>query len=173
GQWSMWWRGAPGAAFGRALLQLVVRGRNNRSKQGPMSAAITDPAVISIVDGCEGGPGRHAIIGRERGYALCQDCLSWLPAPTRLLLPVMDALTRRWLQRSRSPYVADIATIVAELGFPGVWFLNGSYEWGCTSVARDEDGAPWLARTLDWPYPGLRRHPQIAPTRGPAGGVFH
>jgi hypothetical protein len=138
-----------------------------------MSAAMSDPVAIPVVDVRNGGPVRHAIIGRERARALNNDCVTWLPAPVRMLLPAMDALTRRWMQRSRSPYVADVAAIVAELRFPGVWFLNGSYEWGCTSVARDEDGTPWLARTLDWPYPGLGRRIEIARTRGAAGEFFN
>jgi hypothetical protein len=86
-----------------------------------------------------------------------------------MLLPAMDALTRRWLQRSHSPYVTDLEAIAVALGFPGIWFLNGTYQWGCTAVARDEDGVPWLARTLDWPFPGLGRHIEIARMRGPAG----
>lgn len=138
-----------------------------------MSAAMADPVDIPVVDVREGGAVRHAVIGRSRARALNNDCLAWLPAPTRLLLPAMDALTRRWMRRSRSPYVADVAAIVAELGLPGVWFLNGSYEWGCTAVARDENGAPWLARTLDWPYPGLGRHLEIAHMRGSAGEFFN
>ena len=68
---------------------------------------------------------------------------------------------------------ADVAAIAAALGFPGIWFLNGSYEWGCTAAARDEDGAPWLARTLDWPYPGLGRHLEVARMRGTAGEFFN
>ena len=28
---------------------------------------------------------------------------------------------------------------------------------------------PWLARTLDWPFPGLGRHLEVARMRGPAG----
>ena len=80
-------------------------------------------------------------------------------------------MTRRWLRGSRSPYLAEIEAIAATLGFPGVWFLNGSYEWGCTTHAREE-GAPWLLRTLDWPFPGLGRHLEIARMAGPAGEFY-
>ena len=59
------------------------------------------------------------------------------------------------------------------LGFPGIWFLNGSYQWSCTALAREEDGAPWLARTLDWPFPGLGRFVEIARMRGPAGEFYN
>jgi hypothetical protein len=78
-------------------------------------------------------------------------------------------MTRQWLKRSASPYVAEIAAIAAALDYSGIWFLNGCYQWGCTAVVREEDGAPWLARTLDWPFPGLGRYVEIARMRGPAG----
>jgi hypothetical protein len=85
------------------------------------------------------------------------------------MLPTIDAITRRWLTRSSSPYVDEIATIANILGYPGIWFLNGCYEWGCTTLAREEVGVPWLARTLDWPFPGLGRYLEIARMQGPAG----
>jgi hypothetical protein len=88
------------------------------------------------------------------------------------MIPVMDGLARRWLMRSGSPYVADIEAIAAELRFPGIWLLNGSYQWGCTSLACEEGGVPWLVRTLDWPFPGLGRHAEVARMRGPAGEFF-
>ena len=61
----------------------------------------------------------------------------------------------------------------AALGFPGIWFLNGSYQWSCTALAREEAGTPWLARTLDWPFPGLGRFVEIARMRGPAGEFYN
>src|SRR5712691_10633266 len=124
---------------------------------------------IPVVDVREGGAVRHAVDARARARALRDDCVTWLPRGARMLLPAMDALTRRWLQRSHSPYVMDLEAIAVALGFPGIWFLNGTYQWGCTAVARDEDGVPWLARTLDWPFPGLGRHIEFARMRGPAG----
>jgi hypothetical protein len=124
---------------------------------------------IPVVDVREGGAVRHAVDARARALALRDDCVTWLPRGARVLLPAMDALTRRWLQRSHSPYVMDLEAIAVALGFPGIWFLNGTYQWGCTAVARDEDGVPWLARTLDWPFRGLGRHIELARMRGPAG----
>ena len=58
------------------------------------------------------------------------------------------------------------------LGFPGTWLLNCSYQWACTSLAREEDGVPWLARTLDWPFPGLGRYADVVRLEGPAGEYF-
>jgi hypothetical protein len=126
-------------------------------------------ATIPITDVPAGGLVRYAIDGSERVRALRDDCVTWLPRPAVWLLPAMDGVTRRWLARSRSPYIAEVEAIATALALPGIWFLNGSYQWGCTALARDQAGAPWLARTLDWPFPGLGRHLEIARMRGPAG----
>jgi hypothetical protein len=39
-------------------------------------------------------------------------------------------------------------------------------------VARDEDGVPWLARTLDWPFPGSAPY-RVARMRGAAGDFIN
>jgi hypothetical protein len=57
-------------------------------------------------------------------------------------MPIIDSLTRRWLERSRSPYVAEVQAIADELGFSGIRFLNGCYQWGCIALAREQGGAP-------------------------------
>ncbi|HEY2231454.1 MAG TPA: hypothetical protein VGI22_27705 [Xanthobacteraceae bacterium] len=134
-----------------------------------MPASAAEHAPIPIVEVPPGGQVRRAIDGRDRAQALRNDCLAWLPAAARLMLPAMDAMTRRWLARSASPYVAEIAAIAEALDYSGIWFLNGCYQWGCTALVRDEGETPWLARTLDWPFPGLGRHVEIARMRGPAG----
>jgi hypothetical protein len=129
--------------------------------------------LIAVVDVRDGGVVRHA---RERALtaqALRNDCLAWFPAIAGPLIPLMDSLARRWLTRSHSPYIADIAAIAALLEFPGVWLLNGSYQWGCTALAGEEGEAAWLVRTLDWPFPGLGRHAEVAHMRGPAGDYFN
>jgi hypothetical protein len=128
--------------------------------------------TIAVIDVRDGGPIRHA---RERAMvaeALRDDCLAWFPPAAVRLLPFLDRMARRWLRRAQSPYVADIEAIAATLGFPGIWLLNGSYQWGCTALARDEGGAPWLCRTLDWPFPGLGRHAEVAHLRGSAGEYY-
>jgi hypothetical protein len=126
-------------------------------------------ASIPLVDVRAGGPVRHAIDGRARAQALRDTCVAWFPVGTRRLVPVLDALARQWLTRSLSPYVHEVRTIAEALGIPGVWFLNGSYQWCCTALAREEDNVPWLARTLDWPFPGLGQHVEIARMQGAAG----
>src|SRR5881275_1853892 len=126
---------------------------------------MSELTTIPIIDIREGGAVRHAREGRARARALRDDCLTWLPGAVRTMLPILDGLASRWLRRSRSPYVQEIEAIAAELDFPGIWFLNGSYQWGCTAVAREQTGVPWLARTLDWPFPGLGRRFEIARMR--------
>jgi hypothetical protein len=130
-------------------------------------------ASIPIVDIREGGTLRHAQEGRERARALCDTAIAWFPPLIRPFMPVLDGIARRWLMRSQSPYVDEVRAVAALLGFPGIWFLNGSYQWSCTALARDEDGAPWLARTLDWPFPGLGRFVEVARMRGPAGEFYN
>ncbi|NWG23338.1 MAG: hypothetical protein HXY30_02795 [Pseudorhodoplanes sp.] len=132
----------------------------------------TDLKTIAIVDVREGGPLRHAEERTESARALRDDCLSFFPGAARPLLPLFDRVAKSWLSRSQSPYVGEVSAIAAMLGFSGVWFLNGSYQWGCTALAREEDGAPWLARTLDWPFPGLGRHVEVARKAGPAGEFY-
>ncbi len=128
--------------------------------------------AIAVIDVRDGGPIRHARERATAAQALRDDCLAWFPAVATPLVPFLDRLARRWLRRCSSPYVTDIEAIAAALGFPGIWLLNGSYEWGCTALAREEDGAPWLARTLDWPFPGLGRHAEVAHMEGAAGDFF-
>jgi hypothetical protein len=111
----------------------------------------------------------HARESRERARGLRDACIDWFPPGARPLLPFLDGVAQRWLARSRSPYVMEIGAIAQALEFPGIWFLNGSYQWTCTALARDEGGTPWLARTLDWPFPGLGRFVELVRMRGAAG----
>jgi hypothetical protein len=88
------------------------------------------------------------------------------------LMPALDWASQRWLTRSRSPYLPEITQIASTLEFSGVWLLNASYQWGCTARACEQGGAPWLIRTLDWPFHGLGRHAEIARMHGAAGDFF-
>jgi hypothetical protein len=128
--------------------------------------------AIPLRDVRDGGAIRHAVEAAAQARALRDDCLAWFPKRARHLVPLLDRMTRRWLMRSHSPYKAEIAAIAGALDFPGVWFLNGSYEWGCTALAHDAD-TPWLIRTLDWPFPGLGRHVEVARMEGPAGDFYN
>lgn len=131
------------------------------------------PAPIPVVDVRDGGALRFAQDGAARARALREDCVAWFPGFVRPLVPLIDVVAKRWLERSASPYVEEIRRIAAALGFPGIWFLNGSYQWSCTARAFEQASEPWLMRTLDWPFPGLGRHVSVARMRGPAGEFFN
>jgi hypothetical protein len=128
--------------------------------------------AIPVVDIRDGGPPLHAEQSAMQARALRDACLAFFPRFVLPALPLLDWAARRWLQRSRSPYMPEIARLAAILDVSGVWLLNASYQWACTSLAREEDGVPWLARTLDWPFNGLGRHAALAHMRGRGGDFF-
>jgi hypothetical protein len=136
-----------------------------------MSAMNRLPA-IPVIDLRDGGPVRHAQRNTATARALRDACLTFFPRTALPLVPTLDLISRRWLARSRSPYLPEIARIADALGFSGVWLLNASYQWGCTARASDEGGMPWLLRTLDWPFHGLGRHVEVAHMQGAAGDFF-
>jgi hypothetical protein len=86
-------------------------------------------------------------------------------------IALADRLSRRWLEQSGNPYLAEIEAVAAALGRPGAHFLNLSYEWACTcSVGPTADGtAARLTRVLDWPFEGLGAEIVAARHRAPAG----
>lgn len=105
---------------------------------------------------------------RARAEALVATATRGLPRPA---LGLADRLSRRWLERAGTPYLAEIAEVAEALGRPGGWFLNASYEWGCTSAVGPgpEGRGNRLIRVLDWSLTGLGRGLVAARRRGPAG----
>jgi hypothetical protein len=135
----------------------------------PTGRDVAPPAPdIPLIDVRCGGPVEHARRGREAMLQLREACFSVVPAPLRGVAKPLDRLSRAWLARSPSPYVGEIAAIAETAGKPGIWFVNASYEWGCTTRI-DVAPEPLLRRTLDWPFPGLGRHVQVALQDGGAG----
>ena len=134
-----------------------------------------DLATIPVVDVRDGGSVRHAELHRATALELRAACLSIVPAPVRALVPVADAISRRWLDRSATPYRDEIARIAESVGVAGVYMINASYEWGCTTRASldPQSGRPRIRRTLDWPFPGLGRHVHLARQAGPAGDYWN
>lgn len=104
----------------------------------------------------------------QRANALLDEGSGRFP---RVAIRAADALSRRWLERWHEPYLAEIDRISARIGRPGAYFLNVSYEWGCTSRAGPSpDGrSALLTRVLDWPDRGLGRHVIAACVAGAAG----
>jgi hypothetical protein len=128
-----------------------------------------DPALpaIPVIDVRSGGPVAHARLQRERLATLRDACFSFLPG-LRGIAPVLDRVSSAWLARTPSPYLDEIAAIAGLIKGGGVWFVNASYEWGCTTRV-DAASAPRMWRTLDWPFPGLGRHVEVALQNGGAG----
>jgi hypothetical protein len=135
-----------------------------------MSASLPS---IPIIDVRDGGPLRHARQSAAEARALRDACLGFFPGAAMPLVPALDGAARHWLKTSRSPYVAEIGQIADALDFSGIWLLNASYQWGCTSRALVHDGVPWLIRTLDWPFKGLGRHVAVVQMCGEAGEFFN
>src|SRR5215467_4245193 len=123
--------------------------------------------AIPVIDVRGGGPVAHARLRREPMIALRDACFSFLPG-LRGVAPVLDWVSSRWLARTPSPYIEEIAAIAGLIAGGGVWFVNASYEWGCTTRV-DGAPAPRLWRTLDWPFLGLGRHVEVALQDGGAG----
>jgi hypothetical protein len=127
---------------------------------------------IPVIDLRDGGAPQHVRQSAERARALRDACLDFFPRTAMPLIPMLDRASRGWLARSRSPYVPEIAQIADLLDFSGIWLLNASYQWGCTARASEEDGVPWLLRTLDWPFAGLGRYAEVAHMRGACGDFY-
>lgn len=140
-------------------------------RERPTGAALAAPA-IAVIDIRRGGPAEHARQRVEQARALRAACLDFFPGALHAALPLLDRAARRSLERSRSPYLAEVARIAEILDCSGVWLLNASYQWACTALARDEGGVPWLIRTLDWPFRGLGHHVEVAQMRGESGEFF-
>jgi hypothetical protein len=125
--------------------------------------------VIPVIDVRHGGPVAHATLRHEPMLALRDACFSTVPG-FRMAAPMLDRLSCALLARTPSPYLDEIAAIDGLVAGGGVWFVNASYEWGCTTRI-DSMPTPRLLRTLDWPFPGLGRHVEVALQDG-GGGVY-
>ena len=93
----------------------------------------------------------------ERTHALLDDAARNLPD---FALKLGDVASRRWLAKWDSEHLAEIDEIARHIERPGAYFLNISYEWGCTTrVGPSPSGSSsQLVRVLDWSYKGLGRH---------------
>jgi hypothetical protein len=128
---------------------------------------------IPLVDVRAGGPLAHAAMRTDVIEDLRLACLSSLPRVIHPFLPLADAVSRKWLERSASPYTAEVAAIADLAKAPGIFLVNASYEWACTVASCRRSEAPLLVRTLDWPFAGLGRHVTVARQAGPAGEFWN
>lgn len=88
-------------------------------------------------------------------------------------MPLGDSICRAWLEKSNNPYRVEIERYAELLKISGIFALNLSYEWGCTSGAYKQASGVALARVLDWPFPGLGENLVVANQSGPAGDFYN
>jgi hypothetical protein len=91
---------------------------------------------------------------------------------SHLALPIGDYVSQNWLHKTQNPYRDEIEEYAKILPVKGIFALNLSYEWGCTSGAYQDAGGIRLMRVLDWPFPALGENIVVAHQHGNAGD-FH
>ena len=92
---------------------------------------------------------------------------------SHIALPVGDTFSRRWLDKTNNPYLAEIDAYAKLLPTKGVYALNMCYEWGCTSGAYRNGEGVTLTRVLDWPFPSLGENIVIAHQRGKSDDFYN
>jgi hypothetical protein len=132
-----------------------------------MSISLPPMPLIDVPAGEE--PALHGMRMEPRRLKTLLDAgyKFYTPAGVR----IAEHLTRRWARRLTTPY-ADVVERTADLaGRPGLFLMNHSYEWGCTTgVGDDSDlGGVTLLRTLDWPLDGLGDSSIVLNCTGKAG----
>jgi len=89
------------------------------------------------------------------------------------LLPVADKMSHRWLKHNHNPFLYEIETFSDIIGVPGIYALNLSYEWGCTSGAYSSGATVTMLRVLDWPTPALGKELLVVLQKGKAGDFYN
>ena len=124
--------------------------------------------AIPVVDAGSEFPRQTLEAEIDRAHALLDAATQGVP---RVVLKGLDAVSRRWLVKSKNACLPEIDALAQRIGRPGGHFLSINYEWGCTvAVGPSPDGrTARLARTLDWFTPGLGRYCMAARVSGRAG----
>jgi hypothetical protein len=90
-----------------------------------------------------------------------------------LPLALGDALSKKWLKKSRNPYLAEIKALAKGLKTKGIYALNLSYEWACTTGVYSAGSGTKMLRVLDWPMPRMGDSLIVAHQRGAAGDFLN
>jgi hypothetical protein len=125
------------------------------------------PAIPVFDLGIDGAPALVRLTGGQTAELMTVGRRQF----TRGGILIADGLARRWLARSRNPYLADIAEIARAAGLRGAFALNLSYEWGCTTGVGPDPGGRGarMLRSLDWGMKGIGGHLVVARHESPAG----
>lgn len=94
-------------------------------------------------------------------------------AASAALLPIADKASHRWLARTKNPYLHEAESFADILGMRGIYALNMSYEWGCTSGAYRAEETVSLLRVLDWPFAQLGKNALVVLQSGKAGEFYN
>ena len=86
----------------------------------------------------------------------------------KMALALDERLSRRWLKNSL--YQHEVENIHSLLNQPGLWDLNFSRHWCCTTAV---DNNMTLYRTLDWPIDGMGENTVVAKKEGYAGNYYN
>jgi hypothetical protein len=131
---------------------------------------MNDPQLpeIPVFDVGANYPVELARLVGERGYELLAVATKGVPKPA---LRIADAASRRWLERNKSPYLEEIRYLAEKSREPGLYYLNVSYEWGCTSAGKvsPTGQSELMMRTLDWDVAGIGRYVLAARIANPLG----
>ena len=121
-----------------------------------------------------GGGGTAALVDAERARA---DALVDIGRRDygAAMFSLGESLSRRWLVKTDNPYLDELDDVARRIGRPGVYLLNLSYEWFCTTgIGPDPAGeGSRLLRTLDWALDGLGRHAVVARQDSAVGPYYN
>ena len=134
----------------------------------PRDASNVDLPPIPTLDVGADFPMATLLAGEARAHAMLDRALGPVP---RVVLRGLDQVSRRWLERTHNPQLAEIDAVARRLARPGIHFLSVNYEWGCTvSVGPSPNGrTARLVRTLDWMTSGLGSFVMAARVQCPVG----
>lgn len=110
---------------------------------------------------------RTLVMSARKSYGVVSNIAS------SLILPFIDKRSHKWLIRTHNPFLHEIETFDSILGMRGVFSLNLSYEWGCTSGAYRNEGTIGMMRILDWPFPSLGKNILVVLQNGKAGDFYN
>jgi hypothetical protein len=120
----------------------------------------------------------------DAGRAAAAESFRQLPDQTRALCaaalgdilglalaaPAMNAVSRRWLEKSANPYLSELRQVDADLGRRAAFALNMIYAWACSTAAGpDPDGGVRLVRVLDWGLTSIGRYSIVLRHEGDRG----
>lgn len=110
---------------------------------------------------------RTLIMAARRSYGV------WSHIASSILLPLADKNSHEWLKRNHNPFLHEIESFDSILGIRGVFALNLSYEWGCTSGAYRSGETVTMMRILDWPFPKLGKNVLVVLQSGKEGDFYN